>query len=173
MQLLDLLLLDRPYRNGIDPPAAVGIGQRLGVGSISLVAEPILSDELSGEQDRFVAKSRGLSPPEVRSATGFEQHDGTIGIGEEAFELFAGQPQVGVRLAPRPGNGDLEDILCEIDGDEIRLIHGLLLSWDIQRFTPECWHIAMPQKTREESISSLKYIPTLRASSGRGKSRPD
>jgi hypothetical protein len=63
---------------------------------------------------------------------------------------------MGVGLALCFGEGDLEDLLCEIDGDESRLIHGLLLSWDIQRNAPECWHKAMPEKTREESISSLK-----------------
>jgi hypothetical protein len=73
-----------------------------------------------------------------------------------------------VSLTARFGEGDLKDLLCEIDGDEITLAHGLLLSWDIQRITPECWHIAMPVKTREESISSLKYVPALRASTGRG-----
>ena len=46
-----------------------------------------------------------------------------------------------------------------IDGDEVTLAHGLLLSWDIQRFTPEYWHIAMPEKTREESISSFNRMP--------------
>jgi hypothetical protein len=60
------------------------------------------------------------------------------------------------RLALWPGKGDLKDLLCEIDGDESRLAHGLLLSWDIHRNAPECWHIAMPVKTREESISSFK-----------------
>ena len=80
-------------------------------------------------------------------------------LGEELFELLTRQSVVGIGLTLGPGKSDLKDLLCEIDGDEITLAHGLLLSWDIQRFTPECWHIAMPVKTREESISSLKFVP--------------
>ena len=93
------------------------------------------------------------------------------GIGEELSEFSALQAPVRIGLTRNPGDSDLEDLFCEIDGDESRLIHGLLLSWDIQRMTPECWHIAMPEKGREESISSLTYVPALRAPTGRGQSR--
>jgi len=45
------------------------------------------------------------------------------------------------------GDGDFEDILCQVDGNDLRLHGGLLLFWDIQWFEPECWHIAMPRKS--------------------------
>jgi hypothetical protein len=159
VQLLDLLLLDRAHRNRINPPAAVGIDQRLGIGSIGFVPESILSDELCGKHDGLVTKRCGFPGPEMGTATGFQQHDGTVSLGHESLELAASEPQVGVRLSTRAGDGDLEDVLCEIDGDEITLVHGLLLSWDIQRFTSRMLAHCDAEKTREESISSLKFVP--------------
>ena len=168
MELLDLLLLDGPDRDGMDPPAAIGIEQGFGIGLVGLVAQPVLPNELGREHDRFMPMACGLTAPEMGATAGLEQDDGALGSGQKLLELPAVQPLMRERLALWPGKGDLKDLLCEIDGDESRLAHGLLLSWDIQRNAPECWHIAMPVKTREESISSLKYVPALRASTGRG-----
>ena len=159
MELLDLLLIDESHWNRMNSLAAVGVEQGLGVGLVGLVPKPVLSDELSWQNDRFVTQRCSLPTPEMRTATSLEQHDGSVGLGEELLELLPRQPQMRKRLSLGLGDGDLEDILCEIDGDEITLAHGLLLSWDIHRLTPECWHIAMPEKTREESISSLKCVP--------------
>jgi len=156
MELLDLLLIDRAHGNRIDPSAAIGIDQGFGVDLIGFVAQPVFSDELSGEHDRLMTELPCMPAPEMGAAAGFEQHDAAIGFGEELLEFLAGQAVMGKGLAVTPGKRDLKDLFCEINGDESRLAHGLLLSWDIQRFAPECWHIAMPVKTREESISSLK-----------------
>jgi hypothetical protein len=158
MELLDLLLIDGPDRDGMDTPAAIGIDQGFGVGLVGLVTQPIFSDELGGEHDRLMPELPCLPAPEVGAAAGFNQHDAAISFGEELLEFLSGQAMMGKGLAVTPGKRDLKDLFCEINGDESRLAHGLLLSWDIQRFTPECWHIAMPVKTREESISSLKPL---------------
>ena len=155
MQLLDLLLVNRAHGNRVDAPTPVGINQGLGIGTVGLVAQPILPDELSREDDGVVTGSSGLPGPEMGAAAGFQQHGSAVGLDQELLELGSRQAKMLECLAARPGDGDLKNILCKINGDEIRLVHGLLLSWDIQRFTPECWHIAMPEKTREESISSL------------------
>jgi hypothetical protein len=171
VQLLNLLLIDRSHRNGMDPLTSIGVEQRLGVGLVSFIAQPILSDKLCRKHDGLMSQCLGLATPEVGATAGFKQDDGRIARCEQLLELLARKPQMRVSLTARFGEGDLKDLLCEIDGDEITLAHGLLLSWDIQRITPECWHIAMPVKTREESISSLKYVPALRAFAGRAYAR--
>ena len=163
MQLLDLLLVNRANGNRIDTPTAVGINQGLGVGPIGFVAQSVLSDELSREDDGIVAGSSSFLCPEMGATAGFQQHGSAVGLGQELLELGSRKAQMFECLATRPGNGDLKNILCEIDGDEITLAHGLLLSWDIQRFTPECWHIMMPVKRREESISSFNRTPVSSA----------
>ena len=159
VELLDLLLINRADGNRVDPLTAVGIDQGLGVGVVGLVPQAVLSDELSGQNDGPVSKRGRLPGPIVGAATSFKKHSRPVSLGQELLELPAAEPQVRVGLALRVGDRGLEDILCEIDGDEIKLVHGLLLSWDIQRFTPECWHTAMPKKTREESISSFNTAP--------------
>jgi len=159
MELLNLLLIDRADRNGMDPAAAIGIDQGFGVGLIGLVAQPVLADELGREHDRFMPQFSGLAAPEMSATAGLEQHDARLHLDEKLLELPTTESLMRERFALASGESDLKNIFCEIDGDEIRLSHGLLLSWDIQRLTPECWHIAMPVKTREESISSLKFVP--------------
>jgi len=128
MELLDLLLVDGPDRDRVDPPASIGVEQGFGVGLIGLVAQPVLSDELGWEHDGLVPEFPCLSAPEVGAAAGLEQHDGRIGVGEEGLEPGSRQPVMGMGLAMSSGEGDLEDLLCEIDGDKSRLVHGLLLS---------------------------------------------
>jgi hypothetical protein len=108
-----------------------------------------------------------LPSPEVRGAAGFEQNRCRGPLGEEAQQLSAAQP-VPLRDPPGPGrNGELEDGLCEVDGDGCALScigcrivgHGLLLSLEHVPMHPTTLALQMPIKSKEESISSFKPKP--------------
>jgi len=94
----------------------------------------------------------------VSRAAGFHDDQGHIAIDEPAFKLGAGEA-VGFDDSPgRIGHGQLEDGLCQINGNGCSIHVGLLLLMNL---------ISTPMKTRApiwrkqtgESIPSFDTVP--------------
>ncbi|MCA9233692.1 MAG: hypothetical protein KDA57_23850, partial [Planctomycetales bacterium] len=56
--------------------------------------------------------------PVVCGAAGFHENEGGCFGGEEAIELSAGKPVALDDAVVSVGDGDLEDILCQVDGKD-------------------------------------------------------
>jgi hypothetical protein len=123
-----LLLGWRLDRHGADLVVAERFEERLGVGTVGLVAKPVAPDVLRRQQDGTMSEPLELTRPEMRRAARLEKHGAGRPLGEEARQGGAAQP-VALGDPPRSGrDGALEDALCQIDGDASTLGHGLLLS---------------------------------------------
>ncbi|MDY0108661.1 MAG: hypothetical protein RBT60_01830 [Candidatus Krumholzibacteria bacterium] len=69
-------------------------------------------------------------------------------------------------LARVAGDGDLEHGLCQVDGDRGMLHLGLLLPRMGARVRGDFGTLAMPVKSREESIPSFKLVMTVQPGFG-------
>ena len=83
VQLLELLLVNGAHGNGADTRAAMGFQERLGIDAVGLIAPAIGFDVLGGDDEGFVPDRDGLAGPEVRGATGFDEHSGRRVLSEE------------------------------------------------------------------------------------------
>ena len=69
----------------------------------------------------------GAATPEMGTAAGFHDDNGGFGGGDEASELLAVQPFPVEHPPAGSGDAKFEDILCKVDGNDLRCTHGLLL----------------------------------------------
>lgn len=75
-----------------------------------------------------MAESLELAGPMVSRAAGFHDDARRWLRGEELEKARAAEPTLGANSAGRGRDRDLENGLCEVDGDGCSLLHGLLLS---------------------------------------------
>src|SRR5687767_7588011 len=88
-------------------------------------------------------------------AAGFH-NDATGGpVDEEAIETSAVQALPFDNMPTFIGQGDLEDVFCQVDTDS-RSIHGGLLLLGLADASHPAWHIDAESFRQEESISSLE-----------------
>jgi hypothetical protein len=92
--------------------------------------------------------------PVMGHTAGLEKHDSGFTLGEERKELLTGEPMRLGDLAGMVGDGDLKDVLCQIDSDRSRFSHGLLLSVCP---TTRLWH-----KGRSRRRSPSHHSPSNR-----------
>ena len=112
---------------------------------------------MGGDDFRVVAGGARLAGPVVSGAAGLEQDGGGLLLGEELRELGSGQATPVDNVVVMVSDRDLEDVLCEIDRDDLRLHVGLLLlghSVKGNRMLAQC----DAEKEREESISTLECV---------------
>lgn len=97
---------------------AVRLEQRLGVGSIRLLMwSAVRTDPMRWQGEDSVSKALQLTSPVVRGAAGLEQHGGRTTLREEPEKPGAAQP-VPFSHSPRvKRDGDLEDVLGNVDRD--------------------------------------------------------
>jgi hypothetical protein len=78
---------------------------------------------------------------------------------EEGEEAIPGQAVAGSHAAWAIGDGYFKDFLCDVDGDESIVLHGMgsFLAWQ-QRL----WH-TMPIESSEESIPSMQLTKPAQA----------
>jgi hypothetical protein len=133
-----------------------GFQEALGIDTVGLIAPAIGFDVLGGDDDGVVPGRDGLAGPEVRGATGFEQHGGGRVLREECDKLGPRQSMPGDDAVVVIGDGDLEHGLCQVDGKDIRL-HAWTPSVQVHSMvnTRMLAH-RDAEKEREESISSLQ-----------------
>jgi len=122
MQRGEGLLVNALDGNGLDPGIADGLEQGVSVGAVGLVAVNVGRDVKRWKQYDVMSELFQLSRPVVRGAAGLHDDGGGLSLGEEAEELGAGEAMIHDGLRGSVGDRDLEDALCEIDGDE-RMIH--------------------------------------------------
>jgi len=128
-------LFDRLHAYRVDVGAAGGFEQRTGVGGIGLVALDVGADVGGGEQADADALRAEVSCPVVGATAGFHDDEVDLAVVEPALELSAGEAMRGDRLPGAIGDGELKDVLSEVDGDDgggdghsgSRIHHGLPL----------------------------------------------
>jgi hypothetical protein len=107
--------------DGVDLIVAESLEQGLGVATVGFVAGDVGSDGVRGKKDDLVTEGAELAGPVMGGATSLH-HDGRgLEIPEVEGERRAGES---LALGDHPGpmrDGDLEDVLGQIDGDGGRL----------------------------------------------------
>lgn len=152
----ELLLRESLDGHRADLVVAEGLEERLGIGAIGLVADPVAAHVLSRQEAHLVAELPDLPRPEMGRSARFEQDDCRRLLREELEQRPAAQAPAESDL-PRPRRHcHLEDALCQVDGDDRSLTHGLLLSREHALMTPTTVAREMPIESGEESISSLQ-----------------
>jgi len=101
-----------------------------------------------------VAESLELAGPMVSRAAGFHDDARRWLRGEEFEKARAAEPTLGANSAGRGRDRDLENGLCEVDGDGCSLLHGLLLS--VENNGSHDFGTRCRSSREEESISSLQ-----------------
>ena len=139
VQRRDGLLLDGLDRHRSDVLVAIGFEKCFGVGLVGLTAADVTVDVMRGQESDGVPEALELPAPVMGRATSFEQHGGGIETGEEAQESVSGEADFFVDATRALRDGDLEDGLCEIDGDG-RILHevGSSLPWPVE--ADFVWH---------------------------------
>ena len=128
MQGLDALLVGALDRHRRQARAAIGFEQAGGVGAIGLVAAHIGPHVVRGQQAHGVPQAAEAPPPVVGAAAGLHDDAQRRAILEQGGEAQArGHAQGLDRRALGVGVGELEHILCQVDGNG-RSMHGGLLS---------------------------------------------
>ena len=154
VQPLQGLLLDRFDAHRANVGCAGGFQQGSGIGRIGLVASHIGAHVLGRQQLDFDAQASEPARPVVGRAARLHDDQADIAIGKPALELGARQA-LGFDHAPgRIGHGQLEDGLCQIDGNGCS-IHVGLLSFEDLIPTPMKTSAPMWRKKRGESIPSV------------------
>ena len=155
MQLLQGLLIDRFDRHGADIRTACCLDQRRGVGRIGLVSPDIGSGVLSRQQHDLVTLTTQPAGVVVSRATGFHNDAACRPVDEEPVETRPAQALPLDNMPALIGQGDLEDILCQVNTDSRSIYGGLLLLGLADALHP-AWHIDAESFRQEESISSFE-----------------
>jgi hypothetical protein len=122
------VLLQRLDRYGRDVFVAMGFEERLGVGTVVLVAAPIGHNEMRRKEDDVVSELPHPAPPVMRRPAGLEQHGGRLDVREKPQKLSPTETASIAHLARTVRNRDLEDVLCKVDGDD-RILHFRTPPW--------------------------------------------
>lgn len=120
MQCHHCLLLHRLHRHWGKIAIADRLQQRLGIGTIGLVAVAVARHVCRVQQLHLMATPPRLPSPVMRGAARFEQHLGRCMTGQEARERGTGEPAARAHHAGCLGDRHLEHGLGEIDTDLYR-----------------------------------------------------
>jgi hypothetical protein len=155
MQLLQGLLIERLDRHRSDVWTAGRLDQRGGVCRIGLVASNVGAGILRRQKHHVVALTTQASGVMVGRTAGL--HDDATGgtVHEESIEAGSAQALSLENMPAIIGQGEFEDVLCQIDTDS-RSIHGGLLLLGLADAPHPAWHIDAELLRQEESISSLE-----------------
>lgn len=123
-----------------------------GVCTIGLVSGSVGAHGVRREEDNGVSWTPEVSSPVVSGAAGFEQDSGGLALCEEAKELRTREAMVLAYFPVGFGDSNLEDGLCQVNGDD-SLVHGGLLLSGLKVIGAN-GTIMMPRKLQEESIPS-------------------
>jgi hypothetical protein len=135
-----------------------GLEQSVGVSAVGLVSDDVGADVLGRQQHDYVPELFDAARPEVSHAAGFHHHRRLGSLCEEGEEAIPGQAVARGHAARAIRDGDLEDFLCDVDGDESIVLHGMASFLACQQ---RLWH-TMPIESSEESIPSMQ-LTKLRA----------
>ena len=121
------VLIDRFDRYGMDIFVPEGFQKRFRVGEVGFIARNVWTDGMRGQQDDRMPESLKLPGPVMGTAACFEQNGGWLMFSEETLEPDSGKAMVLTYMAGSPGDGDLENGFCKVDGDCGSIHRGLLL----------------------------------------------
>jgi len=108
----------------MDSGAAVRLEDRLAVGAVGLVAPAVRRDVVGRDQLYLKAQADQQPSPVVGARAAFHNHAAGLAGAPEALELLARHAPA-LADAPRGrGDGDLEDVLGDVDGDGY-VAHGM------------------------------------------------
>ena len=101
----------------------MGFEKGLDIGAVGLATTAVGGGVLGREQARLVSEGVRGAAPEGCGATGLEKHQrGRLGC-QARRESFARETMALEDATDVIGDGDFEDILCQVDGDDLRF-HG-------------------------------------------------
>jgi hypothetical protein len=123
----DGLLVDRFHRDGVVLPVTSGLEQGLGIGPVGLGPVAVAADLGGRQEGHAVPVGLELAGPVMGRAASFHQDIGRWVLGEEALEAAPGEPTMLVHHPGRLRDGDVEDRLCHVYGNQ-RSVHLGLLS---------------------------------------------
>jgi hypothetical protein len=121
----DHLLGDGLDGHGSDLLVAEGLEETVDIRAVRLVPDDVGSDVLGREQDDHVAELLDAAAPVVRSTAGLHHHCRLWQLCEEGGEAVPQQPPAQHHPSGTIKDGDLEDFLCDIDGDK-----SIVSAWD-------------------------------------------
>ena len=123
VELLNLLLVDRAHGHGLDAFTAMGFEDGLGVDAVGLAAASIGFDVMGGDELGLMATRGRLTGPIVCGAAGFDQEQRRLLSMKEFGELGSREAVTLENATAVVGDGDFENIFCQVGGDDFRL-HG-------------------------------------------------
>jgi hypothetical protein len=126
VQALQCLLLDRFDAHRDDLGTAHRLEQGGGIGRIGLVALDVRTDVSRRQQLNLDAQSIEPARPVVGGATGLHDNPSDRSIDEPALELTAREAVALDDLPLVISDGELEDVLCQVNGDGRSIHLGLL-----------------------------------------------
>ena len=154
VQPLQGLLFHRLHAHGANIGRTGSFQQRRRVGGVGFVASHIGAHVLGRQQLHLDAQAGQPTRPVVGRAARLHDDQGDIAIGKPALELSAGEPVFLCDAPRRIGDGQLEDGLCQIDGDGCSIHVGLLLFEDLIRTSMKT-SAPMWREKQGESIPSI------------------
>ena len=155
MELLQCLLIDGLDRHGPDVRAARRFDQGRGIGRVGLVAPDVGTDILGGQKHHLMSLTTQTPGVMMSRAAGLHDHPACSPVHKEAIEPGAAEALPLDNMPAFIGQGDLEDVFCQVHTDS-RSIHGRLLLLGLADATHPAWHIDAESLRQEESISSLE-----------------
>lgn len=160
MELLEHLLLDGVDGDRLDTVTPMRFEHGLGVGAICLATSPIGLGVLRGEQINLMAQRLAGASPEVGGTAGLEQHPRRRERRNERRERVTRQTMALEDSALVIGDSDFEDVLCQVDGDDLRLYAWIPpVAREVDVLQPYLGTPMPKQRVREESISSMEPTP--------------
>jgi hypothetical protein len=117
VQCHDRLLRFALDGDAVDSGAAVRLEDRLAVGAIGLVAPAVRCDIMGRDQLHLETEADQQPRPVVGAGAAFHNHAAGLACAPEALELVPGHPAALLDAPRGRGDGDLEDVLGDVDGD--------------------------------------------------------
>ncbi len=125
MECGDHLLGEGLDGHGADLLVAEGLEQSIDIRAVCLVPDDVGSDVLGREQDDHVTQVLDAAAPIVGRTAGLHHDCRLWQLCEQRREAVPQQPLAQRHASGTIGDGDLEDFLCDIDGDESIVPHGM------------------------------------------------
>jgi hypothetical protein len=120
------LLFNRLHTHRAHVGSTGGFKRGSGIGGIGLVTPHVGAHVLGGQKTHFNGQAIEPACPMVGRAAGFHDDQANGSVGKPALELGAAEA-LGFNDAPvLVGHGQLEDGLCQINGDGCSIHLGLL-----------------------------------------------